>query len=280
METQALEGAFGVEVSGLNLGDKLSAAGIEALRAALLTHRLLVFRDQKLDALRLREFGRHFGSLDIHPYIEAVPGTPEVIAVVKEADEKHNFGGGWHSEVSFYEAPAMGTMLYAVDVPKEGGDTLLADEIMAYKALPDDVKQRIGDLTAKHSAEHIYGEGGVYQKRADGDASGTKTQRPETAKGHVEHPIVRSHPDTGEKILYVNLAFTIGITDLPEDEGRELLTSLVKHAVKPEFVTRLHWEPGTVAFWDNRCTQHYALNDYAGKRREMLRVVVAGDRPH
>jgi len=279
METIPLEGAFGVELRGLDLSEGIDPSLAEKLRALLLEHRLLVLRDQRLDAPALREIGSRFGSLDVHPFIESVPGVPEVVAVVKEADEERNFGGGWHSEVSFYERPAMGTLLYAVEVPEKGGDTLLADVIRAYEALPRDTQERIARLRGEHSAEHIYGPGGFYQDRASGAGSGTRTKDADAARGRVEHPVVRTHPETGEKLLYVNLAFSVGIAGLPEEEARPLLSELIQHAVRPEFVTRLHWEPGTLAVWDNRSTQHYALNDYAGHRREMLRVVIEGDRP-
>jgi taurine dioxygenase len=279
VETLPLDGAFGVEVRDVDLSPPLAGALAGDLHGLLLKHRLLVLRDQQLDAESLRDLGRHFGRLDIHPFIESVAGVPEVIAVVKEADEKHNFGGGWHSEVSFYERPAMATMLYAVEVPEKGGDTLLADAVQAYESLPRETRKRIADLSGVHSAEHIYGEGGVYQDRASGKSAGTRTHDMQAARGRVEHPVVRTHPETHEKILYVNLAFTVGVAGLSEDEARPLLSELVKHTVRPEFVTRLHWEPGTLAIWDNRSTQHYALNDYAGHRREMLRVVVEGDRP-
>jgi taurine dioxygenase len=279
MESKPLAGAFGVEVTGVDLSQPSDDALCGALRRLLLEHRLLVLRDQSLDALALRDLGRRFGSLDRHPFIESVPDVPEVVAVVKEAGEKQNFGGAWHSEVSFYEAPAMGTLLYAVEVPDEGGDTLLADAIQAYAALPEALRSEIDDLEGLHSAEHVYGVGGAYQRRASQDGSGTRTRDMEAARGHVAHPVVRTHPETGEKILYVNLAFTIGIEGMPTDEARALLNRLVAHATKPEFVTRLNWKPGTLAIWDNRSTQHYALNDYSGERREMLRVVVEGDRP-
>ncbi|MEM7409693.1 MAG: TauD/TfdA family dioxygenase [Myxococcota bacterium] len=278
MRITPLAGAFGVELHDLDLADPPDAAEVAKLRALLLEHRLLVVRGQQLDAPRLREIGAGFGSLDRHPFIEAVPGIPEVIAVVKEADEKQNFGGGWHSEVSFYEQPAMGTLLYAVEVPEEGGDTLLADAVRAYAALSPATQARIADLSAEHSAAHIYGAGGYYDQRNQGSAS-TRTKAAELAQGKVQHPVVRTHPETGEKILYVNLAFTVGIADLPESESRELLGELVQHVTDDAFVTRLHWEPGTLAIWDNRSTQHYALNDYTGHRREMLRVVIEGDRP-
>ena len=166
-----------------------------------------------------------------------------------------------------------------MEVPEEGGDTLLADAIMAYNALPESTREAISELQAEHSAEHIYGVGGFYADRASADTQGTQTQAMEQAVGSVLHPITRTHPDTGEKILYINGAFVIGIPDLPETEGRALLQELVEHSTRDEFVTRLKWQPGTLALWDNRSTQHYALNDYQGYRREMLRVVIEGDRP-
>ncbi|MDJ0853521.1 MAG: TauD/TfdA family dioxygenase [Myxococcota bacterium] len=279
MQTKPLDGAFGAQVLDVNLAQAVDEAFAKELRELLLRERLLVFRGQHLDARSLRSVGRCLGTLDVHPFIEHVEGIPEVIAVVKEADEEENFGGAWHSEVSFYEKPAMGTMLYAVETPDEGGDTLLADAVRAYEALPKETKGRIDGLVGLHSAEHVYGQGGYYQRRAEGAASGTKTRDMEAARGRVAHPVVRTHPETGEKILYVNLAFTVGIEGMADEEARPLLNELIRHATSTPFVTRLHWKPGTLAVWDNRSTQHYALNDYRGQRREMLRVVIEGDRP-
>jgi taurine dioxygenase len=162
MHTTPLKGAFGAELLDVDLSIAPSPEEAANLRALLLEHRLLVARDQELEPESLRTLGAIFGSLDRHPFIESIPGYPDVIAVVKEAHEKMNFGGGWHFEVSFYEEPALATMLYAVDVPNEGGDTLLADAIRAYDALPEATKERIADLEAEHTAEHIYGKGGYY----------------------------------------------------------------------------------------------------------------------
>ncbi|MDJ0853055.1 MAG: TauD/TfdA family dioxygenase [Myxococcota bacterium] len=279
MQTTPLDGAFGAQVLDVNLADAVDEAFAKELRELLLRERLLVFRGQQLDARSLRDLGRCLGTLDVHPFIESVEGVPEVVAIVKEADEKRNFGGAWHSEVSFYERPAMGTMLYAVETPDEGGDTLLADGVRAYEALPAETQARIEGMQGIHTAEHVYGAGGFYQDRATGGASGTKTRDMQAAQGRVAHPIVRTHPETGEKILYVNLAFTVGIEGMADAEARPFLNELIQHATSPPFVTRLHWEPGTLAMWDNRSTQHNALNDYPGQRREMLRVVIEGDRP-
>ena len=281
MQTNPLDGAFGAQVLDVDLAAVATdEAFAKDLRELLLRERLLVFRDQQLDARSLRDVGRCLGTLDVHPFIEHVEDVPEVVAIVKEADEKENFGGAWHSEVSFYEEPAMGTMLYAVETPDVGGDTLLADAVRAYAALPAETKARIDGLVGLHSAEHVYGEGGYYERRAKGAASGTKTRDMQAARGRVAHPIVRTHPETGEKILYVNLAFTVGIEGMADAEARPLLNDLIRHATSEPFVTRLQWAPGTLAMWDNRSTQHNALNDYRGQRREMLRVVIEGDRPY
>lgn len=279
LHTTPLIGAFGREVSGLDLSKPLDRSATEAIHAAFLAHKLLVFREQKLTPAGMIELGRSFGTLDVHPYIESLPDHPEVIAVVKEPEERFNFGGGWHAEVSFYERPAQATMLYARDVPAGGGgDTLLADMAAAYDALSDGMKQLVSGLSAIHSAERVYGPGGAYAGRQQGAATGVRIR--EEARQRVEHPVVRTHPETGEKILYVNRAFTTGIKGLRADEAAPLLGFLFDHVTRTEFCTRLHWEVDTLAFWDNRSTQHYALNDYPGERREMLRIVIEGDRPY
>lgn len=279
LELTPLVGALGVEVSGIDLGEPLGNERYHALHDALMAHRLLVFRNQDLEPDSLIRFGKQFGTLDVHPFIKALPDYPEVLPIVKEADERTNFGGGWHSEVSFYEKPAMGTMLYARDVPSRGGDTLLADGVAAFDALSDAMKEMLETLTAVHSAERVYAPGGAYQRRADDEDATTGVIMSELANKRVEHPVVRTHPVTGEKILYVNRAFTVGIKGMRADESAALLGFLCDHATKSEFCSRLKWQKDTLAFWDNRSTQHYALNDYSGERREMHRIVIEGDRP-
>ncbi|MEJ2133141.1 MAG: TauD/TfdA family dioxygenase, partial [Gammaproteobacteria bacterium] len=186
--------------------------------------------------------------------------------------------GGWHAEVSFYEEPAMGTILYAREVPRAGGDTLVANMILAYEALSDTMQNMLDGLVAIHSAERVYAPGGAYEGRAN--ASSTGVNMSEDANRRVEHPVVRTHPETGQKSIYVDRAFTLNIKGLHQEESRMLLEFLLAHVTKTEYCTRIRWHENTLAFWDNRCTQHYALNDYPGERREMHRVVIEGDRPY
>jgi taurine dioxygenase len=270
-------GACGAEISGIDLRRPLDNEAFAAVHDALLHHRLILFRDQQLGPDEMKALASRFGPLDEHPYIQPIEGHPEVLRIVKEPGDRVNFGGGWHSEVSFYEKPAMGTMLYAVDVPGAGGDTLVADMVAAYAALSPTMQGILEGLTAIHSAEHIYGSKAVFATEEAKQSTSLRFDASADAK--VEHPLVRTHPETGEKILYVNPAFTVGIRGMKKRESDALLQFLFTHQTATEYCTRIHWQPGTLAFWDNRSTQHYALNDYAGHRREMLRVVVAGDRP-
>lgn len=270
-------GACGAEISGIDLRQPLDNEAFAAVHDALLRHRLILFRDQDLGPDEMKALASRFGPLDRHPYIQPIEGHPEVLRIVKEPGDRVNFGGGWHSEVSFYEKPAMGTMLYAVDVPETGGDTLVADMVAAYATLSPTMQGILEGLVAIHSAEHIYGSKAVFATK-EGEQS-TSLRFDATADAKVEHPLVRTHPATGERILYVNPAFTVGIRGMKKRESDALLQFLFAHQTATEYCTRIHWQPGTLAFWDNRATQHYALNDYAGHRREMLRVVVAGDRP-
>ncbi len=279
MTLTPLVGAFGVEVEGVQLTDPLDEAGTHAIREAVLRHQLLVFRNQGgLTPERLKSFGSLFGTLDVHPYIKSLPDYPEVIGVIKEPQERANFGGGWHAEVSFYEQPAMGTILYAREVPSNGGDTLVANMILAYEALSPVMREMLDGLVAIHSAERVYAPGGAYEGRANAASTGVNTT--EAANKRVEHPVVRTHPETDQKLLYVDRAFTLHVKGLRAEESRMLLDYLCDHVTKTEFCTRVQWHRDTLAFWDNRCTQHYALNDYPGERREMHRVVIEGDRPY
>jgi taurine dioxygenase len=276
MNVERLPGSFGVTVRDVDLA-QMNAAQFAEVEALFLEHELLTFPDQQLDPQTLKALGRRFGELDVHPFIRSLEAHPEVLAIVKEPEETTNFGGGWHSEVSFYERPAMATMLYAVEVPRSGGDTLVASQTLAYDALSPGMRHFLDGLTAIHSGERVYGPGGAYQGRTG--ARGTAVTISEDAAQRVAHPVVRVHPVTGRRSLYVNPAFTLSICGLRRAESDALLGFLFEHCVKAEFCSRIRWQAGTLTLWDNRCTQHYALNDYPGERREMLRVVVRGDRP-
>ena len=270
-----ISGSLGAEVSGIDLSGELDDHTIAAIRAGLLAHLVLVFRDQSLDPGSLAAFARRFGALNRHPYVKPLDGHPDVFRIVKEPDDIHHFGNGWHSDLSYAERPALATMLYATELPPYGGDTLFADMRAAYRALSEGMKRMLAGLVAVFSNEHTYGPDAARFRQG--------VKRMEVARQstitRVEHPVVRTHPETGVKALYLNPLHTVGLRDMTTEESQPLIDWLCRHAVRPEFQCRVRWRPGTLAFWDNRATLHYAVDDFAGHRRVMTRVTLEGDCP-
>jgi taurine dioxygenase len=271
---EAVSGTLGAEVRGVDLSAVLDAGQVAQIRQAFLHHHVLFFRDQELSPEAQMRFGRCFGELDTHRFVEGMDAHPEVIEVITEPDDGFNFGGGWHSDVTFLEEPDLGSILYAVDVPAFGGDTLFANQHAAYDALSDTMKGVLDGLVAEHSAGPQYAEGG-YSTRS----KSMKTRSAHDADRVVRHPVVRTHPETGRKALYVNRAFTVGIEGMRADESAALLEFLFDHAVREPFTCRFRWSAGSVAMWDNRSVEHYAIFDYRGQRRHMRRITIRGDRP-
>lgn len=276
-------GALGAEITGVDLARDVSDDGVIAeIRAALVEHQVVFFRDQRLTAAEQVCFGARFGPLNIHPYVAGMPGQPEVMEIVMEPEDRLNFGGGWHSDMSFLPVPAIGSILYAVEVPEYGGDTLFASQAAAYDALSPGLRETLDGLNAVHSASREYSaQGSSAQKRRS-----MSVVEAEGDTGEYIHPVVLIHPETGRKALYVNPAFTMRIDGWSMRESKALLDFLFEHSRYEGFTCRFNWTVGSVAFWDNRSVWHFALNDYPGQRRHMRRVTVdpggqaiaAGDR--
>jgi alpha-ketoglutarate-dependent taurine dioxygenase len=270
-------GACGAEIGRVDL-NTLDAETVEEVRRAFLAHKVIFVRDQTLTPETHKALGRHFGTLNIHPQYVHLDGDEEILPIVKEPTDQHNIGGVWHSDVTFLERPALGSMLYGIEVPAVGGDTMFADQQAAYDALSVGMKEMLDGLMALHSDRTLSDPAEVARRNA---TRSTKITAEATGKPPIEnlHPVVRTHPDTGRKGLFVNKAFTLRFDGMTEEESKPLLDFLYVHAVRPEFTCRFRWMPGSLAFWDNRCLMHYALNDYPGERRYMHRVTVDGDRP-
>jgi taurine dioxygenase len=272
LAVRAVSSAVGAEILGLDLADTLPAATIEAIRHALFRHGVVFFRDQKLTPEQHVAFAQRFGTINVNRFFKAVDGYPMVAEVRKEPDQVGNIGGGWHTDHSYDQVPAMGSILYAREVPETGGDTLFASMYAAYDALSDGLKETLERLQAVHSSRHVFG---VEAYAGRGDLKG-RYLNPEAATQDAVHPVVVRHPGSGRKALYVNAAFTVRILGWTDEESRPLLQYLYQHAARPEFTYRFQWREGSLAFWDNRCTWHYALNDYHGHRRLMHRITVEG----
>jgi taurine dioxygenase len=269
-----LTGVLGAEISGVELAQDLSGELFDTIHQALLDHHVLVFRNQTLTPEQQMRFGRRFGELDFHPFVEGSTEFPEVLNIVTEPDDQLNFGGGWHTDVTFLAEPDLGTILYGIELPEYGGDTLFSSQIAAYNALSDPMKGMLGALTATHAAAKQYRDGGPSTKSKAISINDT-----DPAGFTARHPVVRTHPETGRKALYVNGGFTTRINGVTRNESTMLLDFLLNHAVQERFTCRVRWEPGTLVMWDNRCVQHHALHDYAGQRRHVRRITVKGDQP-
>jgi taurine dioxygenase len=247
-------------------------ANFASLRQAYSDHGLLFFRDQNLSEEDHIAFARRWSSIDINRFFKAVDGYPEIAEVGKEPDQTHNIGGGWHTDHSYDVEPAMGSMLVARILPETGGDTWFASMYGAYDRLSDALKTKIAGLRGVHSSRHVFGPDSAYKKMDTGGRIGNE----EAATQDVTHPLVITHPLSGKKALYANPAFTIGIEGMSKADGDALLGQLYPNCIAEDVTYRFKWEKGSIAFWDNRATWHYALNDYQGQRRIMHRVTVAG----
>jgi len=272
-------GKIGAEVLGVDLSRPPGEEVAGALRRALVDHLALFFRDQALTPDQQLAFTRLFGPALRVPYVKHLAEHPDIIAVLKEADERNisTFGNAWHSDFSFLEEPPMGSVLYAREIPSHGGDTLFANMYEAYDALSDGMKRLLDGLRAIH-AGRPYGRAGVPADLKTSRSIAIERDNP-AADREIAHPVVRRHPESGRKALFVNAIYTVRFADMTEAESRPLIDFLYQHCIRPEFTCRFRWAAGSLAIWDNRCTLHYAINDYDGQRRLLHRTAIAGERP-
>ena len=274
---EPVAGALGAEIDGIHLSRDLDDATFGAIHDALMAHGVIFFRDQDITPQQELAFARRFGDIHFHPFVPGLPELPEVMEIIKKETDTRNFGEGWHTDQMFLPEPALATVLYAKEIPEYGGDTLYASMYAAYDALSDGMKALAGRLKTVNLPDAGRPRGkpatGSYSNLATMGLSGT-----EKYEKIAEHPLVRTHPVTGRKALYIGL-HTERFANMTWEESQGLLNYLIDHATRPEFTCRFRWREGSLALWDNRAVLHNAINDYPGKRRRMHRVTVKGDAP-
>jgi taurine dioxygenase len=272
IRARRIAGALGAELSGVDLSAPLSEDLVREIRGAFLEYIVIFFRDQPLNESQYMAFAGRFGEPVEYPMVKGLAGFPKIIEVKKLEHERAAFGAIWHTDTAYLERPPMASMLLARELPPYGGDTLFANMYLAYEALSEGMKGMLSKLRAINSSK----KADVSKTREDRirtDGAETRTDF------EAEHPVVRTHPETGRKALYVNSGHTVRFAGWTEEESAPLLRFLFEHQVKPEFTCRFSWQPGSIALWDNRCALHNPVNDYHGHRRRMLRITLAGDVP-
>lgn len=269
---------FGARITGVDLSQPLDPRDLEDVRAAWARHAVVCFPGQPLSLDALEAFTLQIGPFGKDPYIEPMPGRPNVLELRRQPDEKaSNFGAGWHSDWSFLETPPAATLLRAQTIPPVGGDTLFVDASRAWDALSDAMKAVVTPLQAVHSARQSYGAKGVFAR--DTEARTMKIIVSEEADSSLTHPLVRTHPVTGRKALYISPVYTVGIEGFAPEESQALLGFLFAHLTREEFIYRHRWTEGDLLMWDNRCTMHFAEGGYDGHLRVMHRTTVQGEVP-
>ena len=268
-----LGGALGAEIYGIDLSEAISDEQLTEVRQVFGQYAVIFFRNQNLSPENEIRFAKRWGEINTNRFFSSVEGYPQIALVVKEPDQKNNIGGSWHTDHSYDIAPALGSMLFAHEVPVSGGDTVFASMYKVYDTLSDGLKSTLSNLRARHSSAHVFGAA----RAANGnDDTVGRIKNPEAATQEAIHPVVISHPETGRRSLYVNPGFTLGFEGWSDEESKPLLEYLYAHAARPEFTCRFQWKAGSIAFWDNRATWHLAVNDYQGHRRMMHRITIEG----
>jgi taurine dioxygenase len=270
IEVRPISGALGAEIDGVDFSKALPDEVVGEIRQAWLEHLVVFFRDQTMTPAQQVALAERFGEPVEYPFVQGLEGFPLITPIVKLAHEKVNFGGLWHTDTIYQQRPPMATLLYALEAPPYGGDTLFANCYLAYDTLSDGLKATLAPLIGANSSH----KGRVVDTRAARVKDAPK--EPNVARV-AEHPVVRVHPETGRKSLYVSFGHTTHFKGWTEAESKPLLDYLFEHQTRPEFTCRFRWAPGSVAFWDNRCALHNPINDYHGHKRVLHRITFAGE---
>ncbi len=271
LEIEQLSPTIGAVLHGVDLRKPLSDQQRQDIYQALLDFKVIFFRDQKISSAQHLAFARNFGELEVHPFAKHKEGMPEVLAITHDRDSKGK-ENAWHSDVTWRLKPSLGSVLRAVEVPEVGGDTLFADMEAAYEGLSPELKAQLEGAVAVHDFAH-------FRRPYEKQGRLAELKMLEEKYPNPRHPVIRTHPDTGRKSIYVNTGFTKEIVGLPAEESKQLLQHLYSKASIPEYQCRFKWQPDSIAFWDNRSCQHYAVSDYWPAARRMERVTIAGDTP-
>ncbi len=266
---------LGAEIHGVDLGLEIAEDQFNEIRRAFTEFSVIFFRDQHLTPDQHIAFASRWGEINVNRFFKAIDSHPVIAEVRKEPDQETNIGGSWHTDHSYDQVPATGSILYARQVPEIGGDTQFASMYAAYDGLSDGLKRMLEPLRATHSSRHAFGRT-AYRIQQYSDDVGDRLGNPDAATQDADHPVVIQHPLSGRKALYVNPGFTIRFSGWSDEESRPLLEYLYRQATKPEYTCRFHWRENSLAFWDNRATWHQALNDYPGQRRLMHRITIEG----
>ena len=267
LDVQPIAGSLGAEVFGVEVSAINDDIFAEIYRA-LLEHQVIFFREQSIDSDQYLAFGKRWGEIEIYPYLKGLPTHPEILEILKTETDTYAFGNVWHTDSSFLSIPPKVTMLHALELPPAGGDTMFADLYSAYDTLSDGMKEMLGPLKVLNVGDQPVARFSELAKMASKD--------PGKVQVKTVHPMVRTHPDTGRKALYLG-GHSVEIDGMTRDESAPLLNFLKQHATRPEFTCRFRWRPGSMAIWDNRCSLHYAIDDYSGQRRRMHRIIIGGE---
>lgn len=275
LDVRRIAGALGAEVLGVDLSRPLDDETVARIRQAFLDHLVIFFRDQHLSPAEFEAFAFRLGRSDPHHVIQGMDGHPDILEIVREEGDRKIFASGWHADVTWQQKPVMAGILYALETPDYGGDTIFSNQYLAYETLSAGMRRMLDRLVAVHSPARVYGadaERWTYVKAM-------MVGREEAARVETEHPVARTHPETGRKALFVNDHYALRLKDMTAEESEPILGFLHGHAIRPEFTCRFRWRTGSIAFWDNRCVLHTPIDDYFGKRRRLWRITLEGDRP-